>query len=354
MKHGVSRGIEALRGLAALLVFLHHLSYYGGLALPGLDQWGGALGVRVFFLISGFLIIQSAVEHPASVYVVRRLARIFPCYLVVTVPLLFVYDKLPLTQWWPQGGHLAASLLMLSLWVPPALSHYDMVRVSWTLSIELAWYALALLMAGTLALHRARVWWVLLLATAGMAVWWRQAAVSGALDALFQYLHGMPIGPQERSIFIVGNVPGLLVFFVAGAASWRAQVWWLAQDAWVRGGLLLALLLPALWRSELAMVVLPLMLFLGLWQSHGPWLMPLAWLGRISYPVYLVHVPLMLLAYYHHRLEGVTGIGLVTGLTLALSVVLHHVVEQPFMRLARRVRTPRAEAGRTPPPGLRP
>jgi peptidoglycan/LPS O-acetylase OafA/YrhL len=53
--------IETLRALAVALVFVHHL-YSGAniVLLPFVAHIGGWLGVQIFFVVSGYLIIISA------------------------------------------------------------------------------------------------------------------------------------------------------------------------------------------------------------------------------------------------------------------------------------------------------
>lgn len=80
-------GIDCLRGLAAVSVFLFHLSgtpnaAHGG----GLDRWNafwrhGHLGVPLFFVISGVCITQTWLgSENAARFVAQRLRRIFPAY----------------------------------------------------------------------------------------------------------------------------------------------------------------------------------------------------------------------------------------------------------------------------------
>ena len=64
---------------------------------------------------------------------------------------------------------------------------------------------------------------------------------------------------------------------------------------------------------------------------------PVGWLGRVSYPVFLVHVPIM---QWIHGPLGIRGIsGLVTALAwiIAAAWALHVAVEEPGIRLGRRL-----------------
>ena len=88
---GVNIGsIDGIRGLAALIVLAEHCGLLSGI---------GALGVWLFFALSGFLLATPFVQTPAkalsypymSTYVLRRLKRILPMYYTyITVFMLFL------------------------------------------------------------------------------------------------------------------------------------------------------------------------------------------------------------------------------------------------------------------------
>lgn len=84
-------GVQALRFVAALMVVLTHSFYYTSERLGAgvLKFSGGAKGVDVFFVISGFVMIISSqrlfgTERGWSVFMSNRLVRIAPLYWVAT------------------------------------------------------------------------------------------------------------------------------------------------------------------------------------------------------------------------------------------------------------------------------
>ena len=77
--------LDPLRGLAASAVVANHLGTYTGWSVPWLSTGGGLRGVQLFFLISGYLIVQSASVHPWPTYLVRRAFRIYPAYWVAVI-----------------------------------------------------------------------------------------------------------------------------------------------------------------------------------------------------------------------------------------------------------------------------
>ncbi|WP_053096093.1 acyltransferase family protein [Frateuria defendens] len=120
-------GIDALRGLAIVLVVLHHL----GLRIPlkktalgewlpgwllGALNWNGYEAVFVFFVISGFLIAGNALRRwgglgriDLGAFYARRFARIVPCLLALVAVLSVLHGL---------GGDPATGVL----WYLPALS----------------------------------------------------------------------------------------------------------------------------------------------------------------------------------------------------------------------------------------
>lgn len=80
--------IEAIRGLAALYVFLHHLNPLRGTRIESLFHFGQE-AVILFFLISGFVIYYSTTQNSQKQtigeYAKKRLIRIYPIFLISLV-----------------------------------------------------------------------------------------------------------------------------------------------------------------------------------------------------------------------------------------------------------------------------
>ncbi|MGN6127610.1 MAG: acyltransferase family protein, partial [Humibacter sp.] len=91
--------------LAALVLYAH--AYYiagvdGGPSFNGENLGGWA--VMGFFVLSGFLITRSRLRTSAGAYLVHRLARIMPAFLVCLVVIAFAFGPLALLL---QGRSLA-------------------------------------------------------------------------------------------------------------------------------------------------------------------------------------------------------------------------------------------------------
>lgn len=138
--------LQVFRGLAAIAVVAHHTNTATAAFIEDVPTWvdntlsHGYLGVDFFFVLSGFIIMYSHMQDDKSLantkrYLFKRLTRIFPAYLPISLGLIFLYIIIPELS--ASGGReysLLSSLLLLPDNQPPALS------VAWTLIHELIFY----------------------------------------------------------------------------------------------------------------------------------------------------------------------------------------------------------------------
>lgn len=140
--------LEWARGIAALLVVLHHATldapaFYNDKPFANFFYFGMA-GVDFFFVLSGFIIYYIHSEDPntyANVkrYLLKRLIRVYPPFLFVSSILLMAYLFVPFATERSDFfdiEYLLKSFLLLPLDVPPLLT------VSWTLVHEMFFYIL--------------------------------------------------------------------------------------------------------------------------------------------------------------------------------------------------------------------
>jgi peptidoglycan/LPS O-acetylase OafA/YrhL len=87
------QGLQALRGVAALLAMWCHLKYNLGTPFQRFWNWSWlitdiwAIGVDIFFVISGYVIAMSAAGLGKNwrVFLAHRIARIVPLYFSVSI-----------------------------------------------------------------------------------------------------------------------------------------------------------------------------------------------------------------------------------------------------------------------------
>ncbi|KHK91012.1 acyltransferase family protein [Novosphingobium malaysiense] len=138
--------VDALRLVAAVAVFVQHSFESSGLTFlnaipPAISP--GVFGVVLFFLISGFVMPLSARgSFNIPQFALRRIFRIIPGVLFCYALLLIVPSLVPphhLSWLWTAGWKTwAANLLLIQDYVGAKA----FLGVTWTLSLEFAWYGL--------------------------------------------------------------------------------------------------------------------------------------------------------------------------------------------------------------------
>jgi len=146
--------IQALRGVAAAMVVLWHASRYLPSNGPGsvaqFLQPGAVMGVDLFFLISGFIMVHTTRDSDGSAryvagFLVKRIARIWPLWAIALAAALFIqmdpaFITEPAKRIW-----LLRSLVFLptpgvTADVPPIFGA-PVLGVGWTLNYEMYFYA---------------------------------------------------------------------------------------------------------------------------------------------------------------------------------------------------------------------
>ena len=141
--------VQGLRALAALLVVVAHsiLSLIEKAGLnPSYEKYGlssGALGVRIFFVISGFIMVYTSFANfgeggASQNFFRKRLLRVLPLYYLTTI----IYSgKLGLQNNLPSAKSLFLSLLFIP-YVNVAGLFRPIYGLGWTLNYEMFFYLL--------------------------------------------------------------------------------------------------------------------------------------------------------------------------------------------------------------------
>ena len=138
--------LTGLRFVAAFIVFWFHIQarwpVAGGPIGNALDQ--GAVGMSLFFILSGYILSYQYVGRNMGGYTLNRVARIVPIYLLaafVTVPFLLIQMS---AESWPMRKLVALVLATLTgsqAWFPSLFSYWNH-SASWSISAEFFFYAL--------------------------------------------------------------------------------------------------------------------------------------------------------------------------------------------------------------------
>lgn len=357
--------LDGLRALAALSVLASHVVLVVlGARVPGIL---GALGsgVTIFFVISGFLLywpfaaarLGSGRAPALGTYLRRRAIRIFPAYWLALTALSIFPGGLTGTF----GRHSPIFYSLLQYWFPRLRTQG--LPQAWSLSVEVAWYLLlgvVTFLAATWARQvpsrgnpfgswlRREVVLLCLLAALRLAY---EPLSGGALDALLAYLDwflaGMALAVASVAAAARPRTPALVRLVERhGSVCWLAAFGVYCTFAF-RLDHRPPTFLNHLEQGLFAALVVTPAVFAGGRRGPVPTLLrnPLvAWLGLISYGIYLWHVPIVLaLAQTRWVAHGDSGrLTELGGLTLLISIgcaaISYYLLERPLLDRERRRR----------------
>jgi peptidoglycan/LPS O-acetylase OafA/YrhL len=320
----------------------------------------GDSAVSFFFVLSGFILVVSAgrdTQLPAYVAKGRfwrnRVARIYPLYLVALL-LTLASDVLTHNRTFRSvdAGSAISSALLIQAWLPGYAM--DLNYPGWSLSAEVFFYALFPLLFARMIRQSTR----------------RLLVLTGLAWAISLFVHQHMIERIDRGTtndfhsltmyFPVLHLNTFLVGITIGFVFMRHRLW-LAQHQQLIGLTLLILLMAAGWvvwtqhpvlRLRHNGLAAPLFAVFILWlsvQSNGfsrrlshP---ALVYLGEISYGIYLLQIPVGMLAFYanYHWLHLPIWLYVPTylGLLCLVAAASYHWIEQPTRRLIRQWTLPR-------------
>ncbi|MEI2831486.1 acyltransferase family protein [Pseudomonas mosselii] len=272
--------LQALRAFAAWVVVCHHFMqiFFDFNATGPVGQLladRGAVGVDIFFVISGLVIYLSTRDKdiaPAQ-FLLNRVLRIVPAYWFYT--LLMAALMLVASRWMPhqvfEWQHLLLSLLFIPAENPGGYGLYPTLNVGWTLNFEMFFY----LLFGLAFLVRQRHH--LLLVTGALLLVSEVLGRLGVLsrfysnDIVYEFLLGIGLGVlYRRGLIRQGLWLPLGLLGVAGYALYHLD----ASQRLLHWGL------PS------ALVVLAFIALERYFKGNRV----LKALGDCSYSVYLVHV----------------------------------------------------------------
>lgn len=348
--------IDTLRAVAALMVACAHIwEKFLPISQPAATagkSWTryfefGITGVVIFFAISGFVIygtLRGPRPGTGRRFVITRFFRLFPAYWVsVVTGLVFIWWW----QGWPITGRMVAANFTM---VPDLFGQPPIMGLYWTLGTELVFYLCCWLIWRVGCLEDVRLLAALVI---GLSLIWlavKGAKQFGAIDDdvsaawknLPRHLGIMFWGAFFRIVYDETNG-----FRALGRKNWKV---------WALVGLTLVILTvggtrqfrffihpSTTWFS--AYVVGPVVF--GLWVI---WLRPrnalMAWLGRISYSIYLFHHAVMIpIAVWIATASPAAFRGWPVGLylaptlllTVAVSAAVYYAVELPAINFGKRL-----------------
>lgn len=361
---------DVLRGSAALWVFASHVFLIIGQQFRPLSN--GSMPVELFILLSGFVIglLLSKRQEPYAEYLFRRAARIYPLFLLALAAGVLTAHLYPqvfgASPWLPAQKpellartlneqayfwqHLLAHLTMLHGVLPDYVLPHSALAFAgplWSISLEWQFYLVApflmLLLRGSL----------LRIACTGLAL----LVMAYMLEKLGKQMWDADVPaflPLRLDLFCVGmlcaalwdrarNVhPLLLAVMVAVAAVLTRKIAPQSLPVWI-------------WFSVYYLACVSGRCWLGRVSDIVFNLQPARRIGEISYGIYVLHTPVLLLVTTYIAiplidasspwLAGLIITAIALPITIFVANLSYQYVELPMMGWGRRV-TQKMEARR--------
>lgn len=342
--------INALRGISALLVMLSHICFMfwfdktqiknvfsymqfdsfdppdlfyssiGSLLTFNFDI--GAFGVASLFLISGFVIPLSMEKTPGIRFLVMRLLRIYPTYILgfaVTFLMIYAYthwEKIPFPFYF--SDYLYQISLLSDWWYLPSMD-----GISWSLQVELKFYLLIFLLGICRKINSLAT----LLFLSGLAVF-------------YSFL-----SHQDYHIFVkvIHFSVILLIYMLIGVCFYNHYKSYWSTQKFVMGIVsLYGLFFYITWLNDIAFFyshILPysaaFFVFILLYYKRDVWLLKsafLSFIADISYPLFIVHglnSYLLMTIFSKYGISPYLSMSVVISLSILLSYIIYRYFEIP-------------------------
>jgi peptidoglycan/LPS O-acetylase OafA/YrhL len=337
VKDGRWEFLDALRGIAALVVLLQHtLEHYSRVATFSSKYINaGELGVVTFFLVSGY-IIPVSIERYGSIakFWIGRAFRLLPLYWF-TFAIIVAIDFLR------NGENSLARLgspiryILGNMTMTQGIFHVPYgINAYWTLSYEVIFYVICSLLFLFHLLQRSYILAVI------------SASLLLAGNVLFALTLHRAMSAEKLGVLTTAFI-GAMVYrqYVAGVVRRRSAIAalsimavaivvanWLRLDVYVSAG---SRVKNGALSGDLSFLFGYLLFALLFFLRGRQFPQSLLWLGKISYSVYLLHGIVL------HLLLGIRIVWLQTVLTLVITLiaasVTYRYIEQPAIAAQRRL-----------------
>lgn len=324
--------IDLLRIIAAMAVVLYHylFSAYAGdhseIEFPtgGLIARYGYLGVDLFFMISGFVVLLSAWNRKPKAFVISRVVRLYPAYwiavtLTAIVSVLFSQGRFPVG-----AVQYVANLTMFNSL--PNIENVDVVY--WTLWAELRFYMIIFVLT-LIGITKTRVT-IALWAWLGLTFVYQTGVLPSAADLVLntQFSHYFIAGMALCMIYRFGMSlqAGAIILICLGNAVYRAMEFSDAvQNRYsteIHNGVVVPIIV-------LIFVVLTLVALKLTNRFARPWFVVL---GALTYPLYLIHAHIGFIIFERlgTQLNRYLLVTLTVFVMLAAAYAINRFVENPL------------------------
>lgn len=367
-EYGYIPGLDGIRAIAVLIVIIAHFEITN--LIPG------GFGVTIFFFISGFLITRLLLAeskkkgriHLKDFYV-RRIVRLYPALIFMVLGNTGLY--LATGQGGPKPLELTAALgYFTNIYQVVVRAGGDLPFMPWThlwsLAVEEHFYLIFPLFLVVFGAFKKRLVWALLGVLALVPLWRLFTFLNFETLPVVDYNYMMTDARLDSIVW--GCFLSVLLDKEARLKLTKRLTGWVPIIA-ATSVLLLCFVIRDesfryVWRYSLQgmglfVLVLNLYFFRPVsWSLNVLEIWPLIWIGRLSYPLYLWHYPVLDLS--QRLMEpgwAQTSVAVIG--SIAISVFSFFIVEKPFMALRKKfgahiVKRPEAEPKEPKAEGIKP
>lgn len=353
----IIESLQLCRAISAIIVLFYHEYLFLNTYMPGkFPDWfqiafkSGNYGVDFFFVLSGFIILNAHYQDQDNTasfkrYALRRLIRIFPAYLPLSIfSIISYYVDVYILE-----VHRGEISIISSLFLVPSF-HRPALGVAWTLIHEMIFYTIfSMFFFWRKAFPAFIALWALVL-MANVVFSWELTANPLLFPIVstinLEFIGGMICAAVWRRMHISGTMGVVLI--LAGIAALAA----ILESNSIPG-----------FRQRCILTIPFALITLGMCalEKGTTVTMPRAvlLLGDASYSLYLIHVPLLSALFWAvpavNRHVAAAGPGVEWAVTAALGagisiiagILYHKFYERPALNFLRGKALPPKPAGET-------
>lgn len=343
--------IDALRGLAAITIALHHIDRYEPLASANtlLPPWllaafkEGRLAVQFFFVISGFMIARSLVRTvltPATMarFSFRRLIRLGIPYWTILAIVLALDLLLPWVDMLPLNYDFTSEQITSQLFFLQDIFEYGSTSTGlWFICIEVQFFLLFVVLS--FVAQKVRLGNELSTPQTG---WFARLAVFLPMALVSLFLFNVNDEYDAWVVYFFGTMfLGAMTYWALNGSIPRWAFWLYVVAVAGRLAICPTLQLTAALVAMLLVYTVGCLGGLSRWLSVG-WLQ---YLGKISYSLFLVHYTIShVVKCLTHRFLGESPaiafgcMGTALLVSIAVAHFFYRYIETPAFRLAEQLK----------------